>query len=315
MGLRVVELEGGAGVVLVVEVVERNAVAVSLVWNLLFLLPNLRLVEAAASLALSVVVEGVSGDEAGLLPLLICCPIVEDGSELVLVALLLVGVGDSVLEEVDDDDEDWLTETLVELTVGGLAELVTCIGCCGCAENSLETDMLTLDWVLGIEADELAAELVCDCILCEFMFNVDGADCDTGTGVTGDVELDTWSGDRVNPLPVFPSGVDGLPLFAWKRACPLGTSSPSAAESSELATSRLLPKSPDIGTTCGRTCALGATCCSAGCGARAGLLLCWWPLAWCKSAGCDAAEAAAAALLWFCHSGKTWPLWLAGNEF
>lgn len=87
VGLRVVELIDGAEVVLVVELVARDAAAVSLVWNRLFLLPNFRdLVEEVASAELSVVVEMLPSVDDGLLD---CCAVVAGEVELTELIVLL----------------------------------------------------------------------------------------------------------------------------------------------------------------------------------------------------------------------------------
>lgn len=102
LGLRVVELLiEGAEVVVVVELVAREAAAVSLVWKRLFLLPNLRdLVEEAASAELSVVVRlAPSVDEPAA-----CCTVA--GEWLTEPVVLLWFVIGFALDEDDELEED-----------------------------------------------------------------------------------------------------------------------------------------------------------------------------------------------------------------
>lgn len=215
LDLRVVELVGrrlvvlvfGAGVVvlLVVVLLPLALVALSRVWNLLFLLPNLRLPEAPDSVApgspaVGLVAAGwllegnsLAGDVTEEPPWLSATL---DDADVVVV--------------VDDDDVEEDTETLI---VGGLTELVAA-GLWLIGENVRLTETLG-NVVCGKEEAVCWAAVVVELPCC-----VEAVE--TATGGVGDETglLETgWlgrvtGGARVKPLPVLPSGVAGLPLPA-----------------------------------------------------------------------------------------------------
>lgn len=230
-GRRVLELadEFGAGVVLVVVVVvdvllDEDLVALNRVWNLLFLLPNMRLVEAADS-----VVE----------PAIVAAPVL-----LVGCSLLAGGVTVSATEDEDEDgdadgdvDGDADADVVLELVdtetlmVGwGLAgELVACCCCCCCCVGAVKDRLVVLlDGWVGCGLDAIVLCVVVEVVAAEVEVEVEEeavvvvvevggiGDETAGTELVG---RDWVGGARVNPLPVFPSGVAGLPLLGDCCCC------------------------------------------------------------------------------------------------